>query len=488
MLDQEYFLKKAEENLPKLYYKEIRPEPQIHDVLVYRGDTLVLDLGDHAVGTFSFKFDNIDDYITAPTRFRIRFAEDKRELEDDFSAYHGTLADTWLQEEMVIADYPGTVSLPRRYSCRYIKITTVSTRRYIRLSDFLFVATTSAREETMLPATITDPLMDRMDKVAAATLRDCMQTFFEDGPKRDRRLWIGDLRLEALTNYYTYNEKDIVKRCLYLFAAGETNSLGFLPSYIYETPYFFSGRDNIADYAMLYVVSVCDYFEHTGDRETLDDLLDVCRAQLDSFEKILDERLIVKPQSGWFSFIDWCPGIKALTALMGVYLYTLERFAKLLEGIGSPDAKKYADLLVGVREAVKRELYSEQERAFVNALDENQKNVHSQVWMILGGAIDGDEARELLRRYLADPEAKQPFTPYMRHYVTEAMMKLGMRDEAVAFLRKYWGGMIELGADTFWEVYVPEDPDFSPYKDRMINSLCHAWSCTPAYFIRKYGL
>ena len=27
-----------------------------------------------------------------------------------------------------------------------------------------------------------------------------MQDVFEDGPKRDRRLWLGDLRLEALAN------------------------------------------------------------------------------------------------------------------------------------------------------------------------------------------------------------------------------------------------------------------------------------------------
>ena len=91
-------------------------------------------------------------------------------------------------------------------------------------------------------------------------------------------------------------------------------------------------------------------------------------------------------------------------------------------------------------------------------------------------------------RAFADKNAKQPCTPYMHHYVIEAMMKLGMKNEAVLYLKKYWGGMIELGADTFWEAYIPDEPDFSPYNDRMINSLCHAWSCTPSYFIRKYNL
>ena len=108
--------------------------------------------------------------------------------------------------------------------------------------------------------------------------------------------------------------------------------------------------------------------------------------------------------------------------------------------------------------------------------------------MILGGVIGGEEARNLLSNCLNDKTAKQPCTPYMHHYVVEAMIKLGMKDDAVNYLKNLWGGMVELGADTFWEAYVPDDLDFSPYEDRMINSLCHAWSCTPSYFIRKYRL
>ena len=49
-----------------------------------------------------------------------------------------------------------------------------------------------------------------------------------------------------------------------------------------------------------------------------------------------------------------------------------------------------------------------------------------------------------------------------------------------------WGGMNELGADTFWELYNPENPSESPYGGTIVNSYCHAWSCGPAYFLRKY--
>jgi hypothetical protein len=72
------------------------------------------------------------------------------------------------------------------------------------------------------------------------------------------------------------------------------------------------------------------------------------------------------------------------------------------------------------------------------------------------------------------------------HYLVEAMLKCGMREEALDLMRRYWGGMVRAGASTFWEVYDPADPLLSPYSDHHLNSYRHAWSCTPSYFIRKY--
>jgi alpha-L-rhamnosidase len=59
--------------------------------------------------------------------------------------------------------------------------------------------------------------------VSLRTLRDCMQTVFEDGPKRDRRLWLGDLRLQALADYVSYRNDDLVKRSLYILAGTATD-------------------------------------------------------------------------------------------------------------------------------------------------------------------------------------------------------------------------------------------------------------------------
>ena len=55
-------------------------------------------------------------------------------------------------------------------------------------------------------------------------------------------------------------------------------------------------------------------------------------------------------------------------------------------------------------------------------------------------------------------------------------------------MKRYWGEMIHDGADTFWELYNPFNKYESPYGSVAVNSFCHAWSCTPTYFLRKFYL
>ena len=59
-------------------------------------------------------------------------------------------------------------------------------------------------------------------------------------------------------------------------------------------------------------------------------------------------------------------------------------------------------------------------------------------------------------------------------------------EKAREYLTDYWGGMVRKGADTFWEAYDPSNDYLSPYDFFPVNSACHAWSCTPVYFMQKY--
>jgi len=144
---------------------------------------------------------------------------------------------------------------------------------------------------------------------------------------------------------------------------------------------------------------------------------------------------------------------------------------------------KYQEIF---RKASIEKLYDKESGFFKNSYDENQLSIHSQVWMILGGVIEGEEAKDVMQRILKETDAKIAVSPYMHHYVVEAMLLSGMKQEALAYIQSYWGEMVELGADTFWEVFVPGDFEASPCKNPVMNSYCHAWSCSASYFIRRY--
>lgn len=504
----EHYLKKAEGNTPELFESELSSDlaveilpdegafwgvtaknvGKIPDCLK-QGDAFLLDFGRHAVGYLSFSMRHCDKYLDAPVRLRLRFGETPYEMSRDFSSYQGGLSPAWLQEEILNIDFPGTLSLPRRYSFRYLEITVLLANSPLRLADFAVRCVTSADRSMLEPLQAsTDPVLAEIDRVAADTLADCMQSAYEDGPKRDRRLWSGDLRLQALTDYYLFKNARLARRCLYLFAACEEEGK-YLPSCLYQYPQVAYDKGmGITDYAMLWCVSLCDYCEHTKDLETVRDLYPVAVRQIELAISLIDRDGVLHFLDGWSAFIDWAPRLRHLIPTEGVVLYAIERMIELARTLGDgAHADAWMQALDDTREGAYRRFFRPEENAFLE-IDRSDYSVQAQVWMILGGVIGGAQARSVLTDCLAASDAIRPVTPYMHHYVVEAMLRLEMRDEARAYIKSYWGRMLEAGADTFWEAFDPCDPMLSPYRDPLMNSYCHAWSCSPSYFIRRFGL
>jgi hypothetical protein len=271
---------------------------------------------------------------------------------------------------------------------------------------------------------------------------------------------------------------------LYLFAAADCDGDGILPGFLYENPIFVSGSWHLRDYALLYAVTLCDYYLHTGDKETFLDVYPVAKRQMDAIFNKIDENGIVSDKSN--IFIDWKDGLEKTTCLQGVYLYALKSLCKTLEALGHGDAEVYNTRYENAREAALRHLYNSNEDSFANEYDNNQISVHAAVWMILGGVVDGERGWQILEKTMNSVDSLKPVTPYMNHYLVEAMFELGRKKEAAEYIKSFWGLMVKEGADTFYEVFVPGKPELSPYGDSMVNSRCHAWSCTPSYFIRRF--
>ena len=86
-------------------------------------------------------------------------------------------------------------------------------------------------------------------------------------------------------------------------------------------------------------------------------------------------------------------------------------------------------------------------------------------------------------------------SPYYNYYVISAMAMMGHRQEALEWIRQYWGGMIAEGATSFWEAYDPSwyKEDFhaalqSDNRSGYFVSLAHGWSSGPTAWLMEQVL
>ena len=96
----------------------------------------------------------------------------------------------------------------------------------------------------------------------------------------------------------------------------------------------------------------------------------------------------------------------------------------------------------------------------------------------------------------------------MSYYIVKALADNGETQRAVDMLRAYYGGMLSMGATTFWEDFdmrwlenatrideFPKEGKLCVHADRgqhcykgLRHSLCHGWSAGPVAFLAEYIL
>lgn len=513
--DSKEWLRKSEACKPGLIYKEIQPVrivKSVNDPKAFQGwrmedagnpsrffgksfkeqSGIILDFGEHLTGNLTFSLKLLSERESdAPIRLKFTFAEVPGELNTPFDPFPGGLSRAWLQDETVTIMYvPAEITIPRRMAFRYLKIDVLgSSPGFDFVFDKLsFKAQTSVNMTPMQLAEGTDPLIRKINDVGLATLKECMQTVYEDGPKRDRRLWIGDLYLEALANAVSFKNHDLTKRCLYLLAALSNNE-GLLHATVLEDPHPHPQQGtHTLDYALIYNVSLLEYLKETGDRETAEDLWPVVVRQIEialrqfSPEWIYD--MDKKPQY-WLVF-DWKDGYDRQASMQGLTIFALQHSYELAKLLGKEkEATQWNTIAGKMKKAARNHFYDKKQGVMLSGKDK-QISYLSQVWMILSGTLNQKEGVKAMSTVMSMPDAVYPGCPYAYHYVVEALLQCGMQQEARKLVLDYWGSMVERGADTFWEVYDPNNDAQSPYGFFPINSYCHAWSCTPVYFINKY--
>ncbi len=451
------------------------------------GESFILDFGEHRVGRLQLRIESDRSFNDAPIRLKLIFAEIPAELTETLDTSNVSLSRNWLQDEQITVDeLPVSLTLSRRFAFRYVRVETVGIPSAFRIHIRDIACEASASVPQAIKHMIPFHLSTGDHSIAEAslrTLRDCMQTVFEDGPKRDRRLWIGDLRLQALANSVSYRHFDLVKRCLYLFA-GVADDKGLMPSCLYETPTPRNAQCFAMDYPALYTVTLSDYVMHTGDEATGRELLPVALRQLELLLAYRQADGLYQLKNIWW-FIDWDDSLDRQPCIQGLMICCIKSAVVLAQRLGMAEmAEKFARMIPELTRLA-RSLFVDGKP--VPASASGQVSWGAWAWLTKGVVLNPEEAASAFDRMRLLPGAVKPGGPYLMHYCLEALIDIGRKETALELARIYWSGMLAAGFDTFPEVWDITNPKRSPYGTHLLNSYCHAWSCTPVWIFAQTG-
>ena len=476
------FLEKADALKPVIKTQTVEAQGDFGEMK--SKDTKIFDFGNHFVGYVKIRLSVKSGKIDAPIALVVTFGETKTDLKYvDPLEMQGSISGGWVQQEFIrVEDFPCEYTFERRYACRYVQVLCVGSSSSFQFSidKVEMLECTSANKE--VPARGRNEEEKKMDEISIRTLRSCMQDVFEDGPKRDRRLWLGDLRLQALVNYETYQNYDLVKRCLYLFA-GLLDDDGRVPGSVFTKPVNRPGSI-MFDYPLLFVPTLYEYMEASGDRKTAEELYEIALLQIEIAKSKEDEAgLISEEKVKQWCFIDWTYGLDKVSCGQAVYIYALKYMVLLSKALGK-DYSAFEEEAAKASKAAIDKYFDKKLGLFVGK--GGQLSYAMNVWFCLANVMDEATNRAILHNVEKQENVIKPVTPYMYHYYVQALIDCGEKEKAYELIMNYWGGMVKTGANTFFEVYNPENPMESPYRNVALLSQCHAWSCTPSYFLRKY--
>lgn len=329
-----------------------------------------------------------------------------------------------------------------------------------------------------------DAEINHIYDIAKYTLHLSTREFFIDGIKRDRWIWSGDAYQSYLMNYYLMDDNATVKRTMYALRGKDP-----VTSHI----------NTIMDYTFYWFLGFYDYYLYSGDKTFLSNNYERMKTLMDYVLARRNKDGLVEGLSGDWVFVDWANGLSKKGALSFEQLL----FARSLETMAicadltahANDADQYKKMASDLKTKLFDYYWNEQSKALVHSRVNGQptENVtrYANMFAIFFNYFSEQQKQEVKKTVLLNNKVPAITTPYMRFYELEAMCAIGEQDYVLKEMKNYWGGMLRLGATSFWEEYDPGKKGaehYAMYGRPYGKSLCHAWGASPIYLLGKYYL
>lgn len=452
------------------------------------GESAIVEFPDHMVGYIHFSVKSLGNIADSPTVLEFIPGEYQCEIttpqEDYLKSKNHALSSGWLQrEEKTCVFLPASCKCERRFAFTYLKITRLDSASFPILLDELYCERVSSVDYNDLkPLNVNNKRLESIYDFCAKSLMDCEMDVFEDAPKRDRRLWLSEFRLHALADSVTFNNKDLVKKCIYYFANYRIENKIVAPCVFPDSPPYVDSNWYFTSFALGFITLLSDYVEIYNDKKLLNDLYSVAIYQIDVGEEWFNNLGHNKRGGFW---IDWSDGLDVSCAQYGVYIYDLKNALKLakikkdkvnIQRINDIIEKRTKELL---------KYYDSKKGIFIS--DSKQISYASQIWGVLAEVLTKEQNVKVLENVEKIKDAKKMNTPHTHGYFLEALCKNGLYERALSFIEEVWGNLIDLG-ETRCPEYLPTNTVASKYRTPVMDSACHGSGAIPCYYIKKYLL
>ncbi len=298
-----------------------------------------------------------------------------------------------------------------------------------------------------------DPALNKLWAIGAYTAHLCMQDDIWDAPKRDRARWMGDLDVSGRTINDAFGDSFLLEHTLDAL-------LGPEPVH--------SHVNDIVGYSAFWVTGEAEYYRTHEAKQQLSHVHARMVELLHLMQRELDAQSLFADTSHTWPFVDWSPDFhdnsaEARRATQMEFYAAFREGAYLLREAGDTKEAAYAD-----DEAAK--ILAAAQAHLLDASGGFGTRLQTDAYAVLSGVAAPAQYTGIWSEALSHVDDQETstriVTPYYNYYVISAMAKLGHREEALHFIRDYWGGMLAEGATSFWEGY---EPDW--YKDNFHESL-----------------
>ena len=324
-----------------------------------------------------------------------------------------------------------------------------------------------------------DELFNRLFDVSAYTFHlNCREGFF-DGIKRDRWIWAADSLLASRVNRYLFADKDIEQRTL-------IGLVGKKP--------ITQHINAILDYSMIWHIFLYEHYQTYADLTFLRDIFPMAEELMKFCETRINADGFIEGAAEDWTFIDWAEMEKtgAVCGEQMLLIHAYQAMGEMAKAIGK-DGSAYENKAEMLKKRVNQFFWKEEKGAYIDSYVTGNDHVsrHANIFAILYEIADEKQTKAIVDCVINNENIPKITTPYFRCYELDALAKLGKRVQVEETLRSYWGGMLELGAKTVWEEYIPSMEGiehYAMYGGKYEKSLCHAWSTGPIYLFGRYYL